>query len=737
MLLAVLALAFALQGAASDPGSTVNVHTDRFGDPLPPGAVLRLGTVRLHHAANVTAVAFSADGALIASGSGPLDQPDISDYSVRIWEVATGKSVRRLMGHKAKINRIAFDPKGKLLASGDAQGALILWDLTSGRQLWELLAADRDHTRGIQGLAFSNDGKTLAAGVFRGTHWWDTASGRHLGEWSAADDVAFSADGTKLTYLGGRSFGVIDLLARRAVAEHEPPGSDEDDSDVENGHHKSARLQNAQTVVYEDKEGNVHLLDTHTGKRTAFLPRALPKPKYGWPPLCVSPNGRFVASTLNGLVCLDLQTKKTVRFGRRNAMGVVPDEFMYWSLAISPDSKVLATGGADRRVRLWEIATGKEILPVPELAWGGIYATLSADGKTVGTLDEMGVMRLLAAREWCPDPSSWLGKKPVTAFAFAPDNRTLAVSRPDALVLEDLRTGNEIRKFALPFERAHFIVFSGDGALVAAGKRPESSPGQDLKKGTVRNSPDLMVWEVNIGRPLSILQEARSLSPTAAALSIDGRTLAVGDSKGKVQVWDTRTGKRRTVRTGKHEDEVSALVFSRDGRFLATAERYGDVSLWNMTDGRRRRLNPRVWGADFMAFSADGRLLTANVDRHDTVVSDAATGKPWARLSAQEGPATSLSFAPDGNTIVTGHADGTALVWDVTAVRRSAQGDKPKVRADGDGIPMPAVARSRLGSRRSLSLLSPLLANGGRISHVNLAFCRRWKGAGGWYGNHL
>ena len=151
------------------------------------------------HKQGILSVAFSPDGKTLVSGS--------RDQTIGLWDTETGKLRNRFSGHTSTVNIVAFSPDGKTLASGSSDETVRLWNPETG-ELRRTFLEHKNDNNSITEVAFSRDGKMIASG---GTEWpmlyvWDIETGKvrykhHSHNWSV-DALAFSPDGTKLA-IGG------------------------------------------------------------------------------------------------------------------------------------------------------------------------------------------------------------------------------------------------------------------------------------------------------------------------------------------------------------------------------------------------------------------------------------------------------------------------------------------------------------------------------------------------------
>ena len=164
--------------------------TDRYGDPLPPGAVARLGSLRFRNGDAIFSVVFSPDGKYLAT---------TANDKVRWWDVATAKQIREFRGHPYGIDCLAISPNGTVLASGSNDGTFRLWDIATGQEI----CCVQGHVLGIGSMAFSPDGKTLAtAGRDTKIRLWNASTRKKAQELAGHNNsilsITFSPNGKLL-----------------------------------------------------------------------------------------------------------------------------------------------------------------------------------------------------------------------------------------------------------------------------------------------------------------------------------------------------------------------------------------------------------------------------------------------------------------------------------------------------------------------------------------------------------
>lgn len=656
------------------PASAAN---DLHGDPLPPGAVARLGTTRFRSQSfRSTKLAFSPDGQMIV-GSG-------EGHALRLWDSHTGRLIRDVRIGRLNVTGFALSPDGKLAAVGgyaiekldqDTIQAIHLVEIATGKVRQTLSRKDRE---GPGALAFTPDGKHLASigddGIVRIE---EVETGTELLRERfrvRSARLAFSADGKSLAVGGweGAAF-VWDWQSGKPPREIEITGRF--------GNSVSFSPDGKTLATGDDGDAGVRLYDISTGKLSKTLK---PAGGSGSAKACFSPDGRFVAAssrTPKAVVLWDAKTGKEVR---RIALTGRHSNEPTWS----SDSRRLAV--VDKAVvRVFEASTGKEtpILPEGHENMPGIVALL-ADG-TAMTAGDDGTVRLWDSATGKHRRTVRVSDDWVRGASVSPDGRWLAastLSTNHAVTLWDLKTGKLVYRLL------------GHGRI---GGRREVAFSSDSKR-FLTSGEDLLLrtWDVRTGKAVDEWairpdgKEPPDLDDPADAERIDrvdagtlspgGGLLVLGNREGFF-AFDAKTGKQ-VRKIDRPQGMVMRMAVAPDGKSLLTSawgrsrriplpnggarHSSGDgvLTLHDLTTGKLlHELKHPLRMAGPVGFSADGKLFAAACWDQDSRISfyDTATGAARGTIDRVPGRIWSLGLSPDGNRVIVGMDDTTALVYDV------------------------------------------------------------------------
>ena len=583
----------------------------------------------------VLAVAYSPDGLTLASAG--------DDAVVELRDVASGRVVGRLEGHRDAVSCLAFSPDGMTLATGSYDRTVKLWDVASRRQKVELTG----HTNWIFAVAFAPDGRSVASvGHDKMVRVWDAATGRETatlsGHSASVRAVAFSPDRKGLHLATGgadRQVLIWNLDTRTIRARLD-------------GHKGTVRAlafaPDGSTLATGGEDGEVGLWDAASGRRRAALSGHSDMVTC----LAFSPWGGMLAT---GSLDTTVKLWETNTGRERASLHGHVDGIS--AVAFAPLARQMATGGFDGSVRLWEPAA-PIFSPAACLAYPGEASELAfaPDGRSLRAAGDRGVAR------WDVVTGSALtavAKAAVTALAAAPNGSLYATGSPTGEIhLVDAASDQVLASLPGHSSAVRSIAFSADSRFFA-------SAGQD---GIVR------LWSA-IGRnSLGAFPDQR-MSITCVQFSPDGRMVAAatgdGSTAGAIIFWDTASRLERGV-LRMPDRGVLSIAYSPDGKTIATGGADGLVRLWDTATLSQRR-SLKYSPCHSVAFSPDGRTLASAHQDGDTVLWDIRGGRQLGLLKGHRDLVRKVVFSPDGSAVATAGKDKTVKIWNLTTRRRTAQ----------------------------------------------------------------
>jgi RNA polymerase sigma factor (sigma-70 family) len=662
---------------------------DRFGDQLPPGALARMGTIRFRHGDTISSIALSPNDRTLLTAS--------RDHTVRLWDVATGREVRRFSGHENQRSNdspsAAFSPDGKIVGVGlGSSEPICLWDAATGKKLREL---ESPHSSWGH-LAFSLDGKTLAAASERHRiAVWDAATGRLLHQLDGDDKkldvavpIAFSPDGRLLASGGlGESFHLWDVKTgkeQRHFTVQPPWPKQKDEASPRYGLVRAVAFSpDGRLLASAANSSPVRLWEAATGKEV----RSLPGNRFGSDVLAFSPDGKTLACVeYSGIVRLwETATGKEIR--RIDTHNAFVSGLTYFH-----DGKSLVTSG-DSTIQIWEICSGAEITPDRGHSTRIISSVLSADGRTLITGGRDGDIRwwdVAAGKELrriaCLTQSSlWSGTAALSANgAMAAYQTTKPAGGKEA---GEVHVGIELWDLAARKKLAELWRPNISATQFSPDEKTLFTKLWDVKQ----RATFIIAWDTATGKELRTLTNNQNGYGESLLLSADGKRLASvamgSTAKGverSVYVGDVATGKELCRVPASLDFDQWIVALSPDNKLLAVADGqrwrpdsrvvHPHIHLWDIATGKEiRQFGEAGFGYWAAAFSGDGKTLATAAQDNQIRLWETATGGERLHLAGHTGQINKLIFADNDRTLISTSADTTALVWDVTGLRRTAQ----------------------------------------------------------------
>lgn len=580
----------------------------------------------------VFTVAFSPDGTLLATGD--------AEGGLRLWQASDNKPLLNLAGHSGWVWSVAFSWDGSRLASCSSDKTIRLWDVHTGQCLQIL----EGHQGAIWSVAFSPSENVLASGgdepVVR---LWDTDTGNCIRTFSGHTGkiltVAFAKDQTLAT---GSEDGTIRLWNAQSGDCHYILQGHQDriwSVAFSPDHRLLASGSADRTIkVWDVKTGNcLQTLGDHQDRirSVTFSPIAQ----------------TLVSSSDDQTVRIwDVQTGECLSVLRGHTSTI-------FSVASNADNQTLASGSADQTVRFWQTSSGRCLKTLKGYTNSVFSIAFRPGGQQIASGSTDQTIRL-----WSNSPlehpnhhaifqghQGW-----VTTVTFAPQEDLLASSSADQTVrLWSASTGKCVKILKGHSNWVQSVAFSPDGTLLASG-------GDDR---TVR------LWSVKTGQCLNLLEGHRSWIWSVAFNSTG--ILASSSDDQTIRIWSSQTGDCLQVLTG-HTGPIQSISFSPDGKLLASGSGDETVRIWSVQTGNCLKVlsghNNNVWS---VAFSPDGVLVASGSLDQTVRLWDVAKGTCRQTLSVNnQSVRSSITFNPvmveAGYRLATG-SHGDIQIWNLSS----------------------------------------------------------------------
>ncbi|MDX6383651.1 MAG: hypothetical protein QOK48_1224 [Blastocatellia bacterium] len=500
----------------------------------------------------------------------PLFSRSEADWATRLWSRSR--------------QPIAYSPDGQLVAAWNTK-EVKLWSTSTGEEIRKL----KDFKGYLSGVAFSPDGRTLAAAITRYSYrnrqtesqseirTWDVASGTPKQvipvSTQSSSSLVFARNGQQVLVTGtvseeGHPFATLELADLRT-------GSLGKIATREEGSKSSAVLSpDGRMVAFQTDVSSLYLVDTDNWKITQ----------------------RF-NETSDGSV--------TNTSSRRYLLSVKS----VTTLAFSADGKTVSGEIEQGGIRLWDPRTGEVKKHLGEQDDTGSMATISSNGNTVVELaNDEGRLRIwnVATDETKVIPATGSS---VSAIALSADGQRLAIAHAHSILVMNTVNGDTLKELDAKPGKVACLSFANNRQTLAVA----------YEDGTIQT------WDPITGQISTTISGGGKIR--ALRFAPAGRSLATAAEDGTVSLWDLQTG-ALSLQLKKHSGPVNAIAFTADGNSMATGGDDRMVIVWDVATGKAQRtLKGHDLAVTSLAFSPDGSLLACGEGNASVALWDMPAGK--------------------------------------------------------------------------------------------------------------
>ena len=506
----------------------------------------------------------------------------------------------KLIGHSGDVSSVSLSPTDDLLVSASGDGTIKLW--TPEGQLIQTL---EDHEGPVNGVTFTSNGEVIASGSDDGTIKLWTPEGQLI----------------------------------QTLEDHEGPVTSVDFNPVDG------------TLVSGGADGTIKLWDKNGEVRLTLNGRSRNPANTAVTSVRFNPDGKaFVSASwgtiqvwaVDGRELQDLKAHndrilgfsfsrgdspailasasgdnaiKIWRFDGKKLQRISGHNNYVYSAAFSPNGETIVSGSKDKTIKLWNL-DGKELKTFEGHQEEVNSVSFDPDGKNIASGSSDGTIRL-----WNLDGQNLKtfegDQGSIFSIDFSPDGKTIVSAGEDGSLKLWSLDGQNLQTFKGHQGIVYSVSFSPDGQTIASG-------GEDK---------NIWLWSLD-GQNLQTFKGHQGIV-FSVSFSPDGQTIASGSQDSTIRLWDL-DGHERKVFFG-HRAAVMNINFGPEGRILASASSDSQIKLWSLSGQELKTLN----GHGF--FTDEDR----EKDTHEN------TGSVY-----------SVSFSPDGMSLLSASADQKMILWD-------------------------------------------------------------------------